>query len=99
MARRSRAGVADRTAAARTDWFAVGAGPAQAQEHVLDPAVGHPHDLRGAERACRRGKQEVLRHDDPSREDQISTLMPGSAKKYNPDCTGGGCYIRPDRPG
>jgi hypothetical protein len=33
----------------------VGGGPAQAQEHILDPAVRHAHDLGGAERACRRG--------------------------------------------
>ena len=57
--------VADRAAAARTDWFAVGVGPAQAQEHILDPAVGHAHDLGRAERARRRGKQEMLRHEDP----------------------------------
>jgi hypothetical protein len=31
------------------------AAPAQAQEHVLDPAVRHTHDLGGAERKCRCG--------------------------------------------
>ena len=35
----------------------------------------------------------MLRHDDPPREDQTSTLLPGSAKKYNPESVGGGCYI------
>ena len=30
------------------------------------------------------------------RENQTSTLLPGSAQKYNPNLTGGGCYITPD---
>jgi hypothetical protein len=55
LARRSWAGVADHAAAARADRLAVGGVPAQAQEHVLDAAVRHTHDLGGAERACRRG--------------------------------------------
>ena len=55
LARRSRAGVTGHAAAAGTDRLAVGGGPAQAQEHVLDPAVRHTHDLGGAERACRCG--------------------------------------------
>jgi len=38
----------------------------------------------------------VLRHEHPSWEDQASALLPGSAKKYNPKFTGGGCYIRPE---
>src|SRR6187551_1244820 len=69
MGRRSRARIADRAAAAWTDWSAVGIGPAQAPEHVLDPAVAHAHDLGGTERACRSRKQKMLRHDDPPRED------------------------------
>ncbi len=36
-----------------------------------------------------------MRHEHPSWEDQASALLPGSAKKYNPKFTGGGCYIRP----
>src|SRR6185312_10260316 len=65
MGRRSRARVADRAAAARTDWSAVSAGPAQAQKHILDPAVGHAHDLGSAERARRRRQQEMLRQRKP----------------------------------
>jgi hypothetical protein len=51
-----------------------GGEPAQAQEHVRNPAVRHPPDLGGAERARRRGKQKVLRHDDPFRENRIGTV-------------------------
>ena len=31
------------------------------------------------------------------RENQTSTLLPGSAQKYNPNLTGGGCYITPEK--
>src|SRR5689334_16326859 len=96
MGCRSRARVADRAAAAWTDWSAVGVGPAQAQEHILDPAVGHAHDLGGAERARCSRKQEMLRHGDHRGRTKTSTLLPASAKKYNPKSIGGVCYIRPN---
>src|SRR5690242_11147825 len=95
MGCRSRARVADRAAAAWTDWSAVGVGPAQAPEHVFDPAVGHAHDLGGTERARRSRKQEMLRHDHHGREDKSAPLLPGSPKKYNPESIGGVSYIRP----
>src|SRR5690348_6607490 len=95
MGCRSRARVADRAAAAWTDWSAVGVGPAQAPEHVFDPAVGHAHDLGGTERARRSRKQEMLRHDHHGREDKSAPLLPGSPKKYNPESIGGASYIRP----
>ena len=69
LACRPPARVADRAAAVWTDRFSVRLGPAQAQEHVLDPAVGHAHDLGGAERARAGRKQEVLRHENRSREE------------------------------
>src|SRR5689334_12132427 len=94
MGRRSPARVADRAAAAWTDWSAVGVGPAQAPEHVFDPAVGHAHDLGGTERARRSRKQEMLRHDHHGREDKSAPLLPASAKKYNPESIGGVSYIR-----
>jgi len=65
VVRRSRTGIADHAAAARTHRLAIGLGPAQAEKHVRDPAVGHPHDLRRAERAGRRRKKKMLRHDAP----------------------------------
>jgi len=61
--------VADRAAAIWTYRFAVRFGPAQAQEHVLDPAVGHAHDLGGTKRTRANRKQEMLRHEYRSRED------------------------------
>src|SRR5689334_6774026 len=99
MGCRSRARVADRAAAAWTDWSAVGVGPAQAPEHVFDPAVGHAHDLGGTERARRSRKQEMLRHDHHGREDKSAPLLPGSPKKYNPESIGGVSYIRPQKSG
>ena len=30
------------------------------------------------------------------RDNQTNSLLPGSAQKYNPNLTGGGCYITPD---
>ncbi len=67
LACRPPARIANRAAAVRTYRVSVRLGPAQAQEHVLDPAVGHAHDLGGAERARAGRKQEMLRHQDPSR--------------------------------
>ena len=73
--RRSAARVAHRAAAARTHRLAIGLGPAQAKEHVLDAPIGHTHDLGGAERTRRRRKQEVLRHEGPTDEMKIRVLL------------------------
>ncbi len=67
--------VDDHAAAVGTDRLAVGGGPAQPQEHVLDPAIGHPHDLGSAERARRRRKQKVLRHDDPAERTSSASFL------------------------
>ena len=53
---RPAARVANRAAAARAYRFAIGFGPAQPKEHVLNAAIGHAHDLGGTERARRRGQ-------------------------------------------
>ena len=76
--------VADHAAAGGTDRLAVGVGPAQAQEHVLDPAVRHPHDLGGAERTRRRGKQKVLRHDDPAERTSSAAFLAQAGEWYKP---------------
>lgn len=75
--------------------FAFRLGPAQAQEYVLDPAVGHTHDLGGAERTRAGRKQEMLRHEYQSREDKPVSSMAPSAAGYKPIFAGGNRYIRP----
>jgi hypothetical protein len=81
MTGRASAGIADYAATTRTDRLVIGLGPAQAQEHVFDPALRHAHDLGHAERTRRRRKQEMLHHDRPLQEDQPASFFLESADK------------------
>ena len=48
--------VADRATARRAYGSTIRLGPAQAQEDILDPLLGHAHDLGGTQRARSGGK-------------------------------------------
>jgi len=50
-------------------------------------------DLGGAERTRAGRKQEMLRHEDRSREDKLASSMPASAPEYKPNLVGGSSYI------
>ena len=91
---RSRTRVADRAATTRTDRFAVGVGPTQAQEYTFSTPLSDMRMILAlrerAEAESRKCCAMLTR-----RENQTSTLLPGSAQKYNPNFSGGGCYITP----
>jgi len=92
--RRPWAGIADHAAAARADRLTIGLRPAQAQEHVHHAAIRHAHDLRRAERACRRGKQEMLRHADLPHEIR-APLVPEGGREYKANHRGGISPVAP----
>ena len=67
------------------------AGPADpiepdGQEQIDHLGVRHADDLGGAERARRRGEQEVLRHGDPP-QDEDASFLPELEQKYKANRT------------